>query len=72
MATSLVVAERVRAAVDFLPTEQREALMLAYFGARTYRQVAVTLGIPEGAAKSRLRLALSKVADILEREGIVP
>ncbi len=70
MATSLVVAERVRAAVDLLPYDQREALMLAYFGGKTYRQVAEAIGIPEGTAKSRLRLALRKVADVLESEGI--
>ncbi len=72
MATSLVVAERVRAAVDELPHEQREALMLAYFGGKTYRQVAEAIGIPEGTAKSRLRLALRKVAAVLESEGLHP
>ena len=34
--------------------------MLAYFGGRTYRQVATELSIPEGTAKSRLRLALDE------------
>jgi RNA polymerase sigma factor (sigma-70 family) len=72
MATSLVVAERVRVAVDALPPEQREALVLAYFGGKTYRQVAEILEIPEGTAKSRLRLALHRIADALEAEGIVP
>ncbi len=71
-ATSLVIAERVRAAVDTLPPEQREALLLAYFGGKTYRQVAAVLEIPEGTAKSRLRLALHRIADALEAEGIVP
>ena len=39
--------------------------MLAYFGGRTYRQVATELSIPEGTAKSRLRLALTKLDDLL-------
>ena len=56
MATALVAAERVRAALDVLPAEQRRAIQLAYFGGKTYRQVAEVLGIPEGTAKSRLRL----------------
>ena len=69
MATALVAAERVRAALDVLPEEQRLAVQLAYFGGRTYRQVAETLGIPEGTAKSRMRLALRRIADALEAEG---
>jgi RNA polymerase sigma factor (sigma-70 family) len=69
MATALVTAERVRAALDVLPEEQRTAIQLAYFGGRTYRDVARILGIPEGTAKSRLRLALKKVAAVLESEG---
>jgi RNA polymerase sigma factor (sigma-70 family) len=56
---------RVRVAIDELPPEQREAVMLAYFGGRTYRQVAIELAIPEGTAKSRLRLALGKLDELL-------
>jgi RNA polymerase sigma-70 factor (ECF subfamily) len=59
-------AERVRAAVSSLPEQQREAVLLAYFGGCTFRQVAERLGIPEGTAKSRLRLGLSKLAVLLE------
>jgi RNA polymerase sigma-70 factor (ECF subfamily) len=69
MAAALVTAERVRAALDVLPDEQRVAVQLAYFGGKTYRQVAETLGIPEGTAKSRLRLALRRIAARLEAEG---
>jgi RNA polymerase sigma-70 factor (ECF subfamily) len=70
MAMALVAAERVRAEVERLPVEQREAIELAYFGGRTYRQVADELGIPEGTAKSRLRLGLRRIADALESNGI--
>lgn len=62
------LAERVRAAVAMLPTEQREAVELAYFGGCTFRDVADRLGIPEGTAKSRLRLALAKLANMLGPE----
>ena len=68
-ATALVAAERVRAALDLLPTEQRRAIQLAYFGGKTYREVAVVLGIPEGTAKSRLRLGLRRIAKALEAQG---
>lgn len=60
------LAERVRAAVSSLPDEQREAVLLAYFGGCTFRQVAERLDIPEGTAKSRLRLGLGKLAVLLE------
>ena len=69
MATALVTAEHVRVALGQLPEDQRSAVQLAYFGGRTYRQVAEKLGIPEGTAKSRLRLGLRKIADALHAEG---
>ena len=62
-------AERVRAAVLSLPEQQREAVLLAYFGGCTFRQVAERLSIPEGTAKSRLRLGLGKLAALLEGLG---
>jgi len=69
LATALVTAARVRAALDTLPGDQRRAIQLAYFGGKTYRQVAEVLGIPEGTAKSRLRLGLRRIAAALESEG---
>jgi RNA polymerase sigma factor (sigma-70 family) len=69
LAMAIVAAEQVRAEVDRLPREQREAIELAYFGGRTYRQVAEELAIPEGTAKSRMRLGLSRIAQALEAQG---
>ena len=69
LAAALVTAEQVRAALEVLPDEQRQAVDLAYFGGRTYREVAEVLGIPEGTAKSRLRLALRKIGSVLDAEG---
>jgi RNA polymerase sigma-70 factor (ECF subfamily) len=69
LAMAIVTAEHVRAEVERLPTEQRLAIELAYFGGRTYRQVAEELGIPEGTAKSRMRLGLARIADALEAKG---
>jgi RNA polymerase sigma-70 factor (ECF subfamily) len=68
MAVAILTAERVREALETLPPEQREAIHLAYFGGKTYREVAQVLGIPEGTAKSRLRLGLRRIATALERE----
>lgn len=58
----------VRDAVRHLPPEQREVVELAYFRGLSYRDVARTTGIPEGTAKSRLRLALAKLETLLDRQ----
>ncbi|WP_117000278.1 sigma-70 family RNA polymerase sigma factor [Desertimonas flava] len=63
-------SDRVRAALRELSEPQRQALELAYFRGYTYRQVADALDIPEGTAKSRLRLALERIAIHLRRENI--
>ena len=47
-------------------TRPELAILLAYFGGCTFRQVAEQLGIPEGTAKSRLRLGLARLAALLE------
>jgi RNA polymerase sigma-70 factor, ECF subfamily len=52
-------------AMKELPEIQREAIVLAYFGGRTYRDVGVELGIPEGTAKTRMRDGLIKLRSLL-------
>src|SRR5215471_17071978 len=58
----------VRAAVRLLPDSQRQVVELAYFGGLSYREVAQAVGIPEGTAKSRLRLAMAKLESVLDRQ----
>ncbi|KAA1415979.1 sigma-70 family RNA polymerase sigma factor [Nocardioides humilatus] len=60
--------ERLAAVLDLLPEDQCAALRLAYFDGLTYLQVATRLGIPEGTAKSRLRLALARLRTLLDPE----
>ena len=67
-ATALWLSDRVRDALDKLPSDQKEAIVLAYFGDRSYRQVAVELDIPEGTVKSRVRLALRRLDTLLGSE----
>lgn len=64
------VARLVRTAVRELPEPHRLAVTLAYYDGLTYRQVAETLGIPEGTAKSRLRAALRGMATRLTELSI--
>lgn len=60
------VAAAVRAAVGLLPDSQRRIIELAYFGGLTFKEAAEVAGIPEGTAKSRVRLALAKLEAILD------
>jgi RNA polymerase sigma factor (sigma-70 family) len=69
-AVAAAVAKRVRVAVDELPEAQRTAVLLAYYEGRTFRQVARLTGVPEGTAKSRLRLGLRRIAARLHAEGL--
>jgi RNA polymerase sigma-70 factor (ECF subfamily) len=61
-------ASAIRAAVRQLPEAQRRVVELAYFGGLSYREVARAADIPEGTAKSRLRLALAKLETVLDRQ----
>jgi RNA polymerase sigma factor (sigma-70 family) len=58
-------ADQVRLALDELPPEQRMAIRMAYFGNMTYHRVAMELGVPEGTAKSRIRVGLERMAGAL-------
>ena len=53
----------VRTALCKLPEEQREALVLAYWGGLTAHQIARRTQIPLGTAKSRIRLGLARLRD---------
>jgi RNA polymerase sigma factor (sigma-70 family) len=70
LTSQAVMAQAVRNAVSCLPPDQRIAIELAYFDGLSYREVAVRLGIPEGTAKSRLRLAMTKLNDRLTAAGM--
>jgi len=60
--------ERVRWALAQLPAEQREALRLAYFKGYTHAQIAEALAQPLGTVKTRIRLGLQKLRQLLEQD----
>jgi RNA polymerase sigma-70 factor (ECF subfamily) len=59
---------RVRQALLQLPEEQRAALALAYFKGYTQEQIAVSLGEPLGTVKTRIRLAMQKLRQLLKED----
>lgn len=66
----LTVSEKVKEVVAGLPTDERQAIELAYFGGHTYRQVAVMLETPEGTVKSRIRSGLRRLRTDLADAGL--
>jgi RNA polymerase sigma-70 factor (ECF subfamily) len=55
----------VRRCLDSLTTTQREAVVDAYYGGRTYREVAERLDAPLPTVKSRIRDGLGRLRDCL-------
>ena len=53
-----------------LPTEERAAIQLAYFGGKTYREVASSLEQPEGTVKSRIRSGMKRMRTELAQAGV--
>ena len=69
-AIDLTVASQVKEVVAGLPTDERKAIELAYFGGHTYRQVAAMLDQPEGPVKSRIRSGLRRMRQDLVDAGV--
>jgi RNA polymerase sigma factor (sigma-70 family) len=54
-------AERVRAALERLPEDQREAISLGFLFGYSNAEVAERLSLPLGTVKSRIRLGMQKM-----------
>ncbi len=61
--------ERVRAAVDSLPAEYREVLVLRELEELSYKDIANIVKIPVGTVMSRLSRARRRLQDILGKEA---
>jgi RNA polymerase sigma-70 factor (ECF subfamily) len=59
---------RIQAALVRLPADQRQALFLAYFEGYSHTQIADALRQPLGTIKTRMRLALQKLRELLQDE----
>jgi RNA polymerase sigma-70 factor (ECF subfamily) len=56
---------RIRAAISGLPANQQQALALAFFQGLTHSEIAARLNEPLGTVKTRIRLAMQKLREIL-------
>lgn len=59
----------VRAALDRLSREQREVIELAFFGGLSHLEIASTLGAPLGTVKTRIRLGMGRLREVLTARG---
>jgi RNA polymerase sigma-70 factor, ECF subfamily len=57
---------RVRRALDQLPAEQAEVIVLSFFSQSPQTEIASLLGIPLGTVKSRVRLAMNRLRQLLD------
>jgi RNA polymerase sigma-70 factor, ECF subfamily len=67
-AQTSIQREVVQRAVAQLPHDQRESLILAYFRGYTHQEIAEFLNQPLGTVKTRIRLAMQKLRQILEAD----
>jgi len=58
--------ERVQRALDALPVQHREILLLAEFEEMSYQEIASTLGVPLGTVMSRLSRARRALKTIVQ------
>ena len=59
---------RLREALKQLRPEEQEVFLLRQNGELTYEEIAETLDVPTGTIKTRMRLALARLREVLVEE----
>ncbi len=58
--------KHAREAIESLPPEQRTTVELAFYGGMSPGEIAAHLGQPRAAVKTRIRLGMAKLAEMLK------
>lgn len=64
-----LVRHEVHQLLDTLRSAERESIVLAYYGQMTYREVAASVGRPEGTVKTQIRTGLARLREVIELTG---
>jgi len=65
LAASSQVSRSVRQAMADVPVEQRQAIEMAFFAGLSHSEIASRLGEPLGTVKTRIRLGVMKLRELL-------
>lgn len=65
LAVAALEHERVRGALEQLPTEQRQAIELSFLYGRTHAEIAELMNCPLGTVKGRIRIGLDKLRALM-------
>jgi RNA polymerase sigma-70 factor (ECF subfamily) len=63
--------QTVQNAIQTLPSQQRAALVLAYYQGHTYPEVAQIMGCSLGTVKTHMSRALKKLSTLLPQGGVL-
>ncbi|WP_195608562.1 RNA polymerase sigma factor [Intestinimonas butyriciproducens] len=61
--------QRVRQALDSLPSEDREVFLRHYYYAQSIKDISVSMALNESTIKTKLRKGRMKLKEILTKEG---
>lgn len=61
--------EELRRAVNHLPPDQRQTILMTYFGGLSHRELAEKLNLPVSTIKGRARLGLQRLRQLLPEQS---